>query len=316
MLSFSMLLSYAAENKKSCSIFSHPNNKKQEDRAMYKKFEKGSFLGVYDGHDGFVVAELLHKDLPQYFEESLKSCQCTVEKAMLNAFQQVENDVLLRKCNGGSTAIAAYITLDRLCLASVGDCRAILECDGCVGLATQDHNVDRADELKRLLATKATIFRHVSIRNDTKEVLKKYDWRVNGVNMTRLIGNRKLKGSLKSGFLMSQVMLQNNCTAVIELYPGDQRVDELEIMPEKGQLIADPEYTEITLTEKNRWLILATDGFTDVISNEEAVKLVVDYSQNIQSLDQITQLLVEQAIKKGSKDNITVVLFDLWNRHQ
>ena len=315
VLSFSMLLSYAAENKKTCSIFSHPNNKKQEDRAVYNEIQRDFFLGVYDGHGGHRVAEILSTDLHQYFKESLKSSECTVKNAMLNAFQQIENNVLSRKCDGGSTAIAAYITSDKLCLANVGDCRAILECDGCVGLATQDHTIERADELERVLAAKATIFRHVSIQNDTQKVVKEYDWRVNGVNMTRVIGNRDLKGSLRCAFSVSGRWLPNDCTAVLELYPNNQRVDELEITPKKGQLIADPEYTEITLTEKNRWLILATDGFTDFVSNEEAVQLVVHYSQNGQSLDQITQQLVQHAIQKGSQDNVTVMIFDLWKRH-
>jgi protein phosphatase 1L len=79
-----------------------------------------------------------------------------------------------------------------------------------------------------------------------------------------------------------------------------------------GQVIAVPEYTKIQLTEDNQCMILASDGLWDVMSNEEAVKIARTIMQWCRNVDFIAKYLKDEAIKRGSADNITicVVRFD------
>ena len=74
----------------------------------------------------------------------------------------------------------------------------------------------------------------------------------------------------------------------------------------EGQIIAVPEYAAIQLSADNHFLILASDGLWDVMSNEQAVEMVTVALHNKISLNNIAQELQNAAIKKGSGDNITV----------
>ncbi|NJF25684.1 Stp1/IreP family PP2C-type Ser/Thr phosphatase [Thermococcus sp. Bubb.Bath] len=67
----------------------------------------------------------------------------------------------------------------------------------------------------------------------------------------------------------------------------------------------DPEdIKEITL-EPGDYLLLCSDGLTDVMSDEEIAKTVL----NAPSLKEAVDLLIEKAYGMGSTDNITVVLY-------
>ncbi|HLC06615.1 MAG TPA: PP2C family protein-serine/threonine phosphatase [Candidatus Babeliales bacterium] len=83
----------------------------------------------------------------------------------------------------------------------------------------------------------------------------------------------------------------------------------------KKYIIADPEYTEKELTSENRYLILATDGLWDVMSNEEAVQGLKDRAQKCPSAKDLAKHLgsvaAEMSDENITKDNITVIVVDL-----
>ena len=103
--------------------------------------------------------------------------------------------------------------------------------------------------------------------------------RVNGLAVSRSIGDR----DLKKGF--------------------------------EEQIIADPEYARYQLTENNQFAIMASDGLWDVVANEQARTFVKNALQKNQSLDEIAKNLKNEAIKRGSGDNITIIIvqFD-WSK--
>jgi protein phosphatase 1L len=104
--------------------------------------------------------------------------------------------------------------------------------------------------------------------------------RVNGLAVSRSIGDRKLKN-------MGQ-----------------------------GQIIAVPEYEKVQLTNNNHFMIIASDGLWDVINNEDAVHMVQEQLKKAgNTLKGVAQLLQNEAIARGSGDNITVcvVKFDWVN---
>jgi protein phosphatase 2C len=87
-------------------------------------------------------------------------------------------------------------------------------------------------------------------------------------------------------------------------------------------VIAEPEVTIMDRTDKDEFLILASDGLWDVVSNDIACKIARNclsgraaskYPESVSgsTAADAAALLVELAISRGSKDNISVVVVEL-----
>lgn len=79
----------------------------------------------------------------------------------------------------------------------------------------------------------------------------------------------------------------------------------------KNIIIVEPEYTEVTLIEKNKFLVLATDGLWDFMSNEEVVKVLQAKKSTVTDVGSFAKLLALFASSRGSRDDITVMVVDL-----
>ncbi|KQK09009.1 probable protein phosphatase 2C 8 [Brachypodium distachyon] len=90
----------------------------------------------------------------------------------------------------------------------------------------------------------------------------------------------------------------------------------------KPYVIAEPEVTVMDRTDKDEFLILASDGLWDVVSNEVACKIARNclsgraaskYPESVSgsTAADAAALLVELAMSRGSKDNISVVVVEL-----
>jgi len=74
-------------------------------------------------------------------------------------------------------------------------------------------------------------------------------------------------------------------------------------------LISEPEINEILLMPEDQFVVLATDGLWDVLSDEEVISIVQSTEDNLQA----SQQLINQAVQLGSKDNIScVVIYLTW----
>ncbi|KAH0461680.1 hypothetical protein IEQ34_009255 [Dendrobium chrysotoxum] len=72
----------------------------------------------------------------------------------------------------------------------------------------------------------------------------------------------------------------------------------------KQYVVADPEIQEEVVDGSLEFLILASDGLWDVVSNEEAVAMV----KPIYDPEQAAKSLLQEASQRGSADNITCVV--------
>lgn len=75
----------------------------------------------------------------------------------------------------------------------------------------------------------------------------------------------------------------------------------------KKYVINDPHLQEVDLQPGHESLILACDGVWDVISDQEAIDLI----KNIDNPQQASELLKDEALKRGSTDNISVIVVKL-----
>ncbi|KQJ85043.1 probable protein phosphatase 2C 45 isoform X1 [Brachypodium distachyon] len=72
----------------------------------------------------------------------------------------------------------------------------------------------------------------------------------------------------------------------------------------KQYVVVDPEIREEVVDDTLEFLILASDGLWDVVSNEEAV----DMTRSIQDPEEAAKRLLQEAYKRESSDNITCVV--------
>lgn len=305
---------YAAESAFPIGISSIANGKIQEDRIKAVLIKGQLFLGMYDGHGGLIepqTVDLLCEDLHKKFEEHLSSL--SIKKAFKKAVDEVDS-IARQQYHGGSTAVAAYIRDNYIHVFNIGDSCLIVEKNGIVGFATEGHTFKNAKERTRVLQEEGIFFRFVN--RTTKEVVRNNPWRINGLVPVRIIGDKWHKGDLNSNTTYES-RGSGEHKLVYQIYKEDTDekmydvVKELTITPKKGQVIADPECTKLCLTQENRWIILATDGLTDVISNDEIVQYVVQQDQKGMLPSAIAEFLTQQAIQRGSRDNITVMICDL-----
>ena len=79
---------------------------------------------------------------------------------------------------------------------------------------------------------------------------------------------------------------------------------------DKKLIIADPDYEEIPLTTEHKFLVLASNGLWNMVSNEEVVG-ILNAKKSIQDMNLLAKMLAIFAVHRGSRDNITVMLVDL-----
>mmetsp|Transcript_3676 Transcript_3676/g.5691 ORF Transcript_3676/g.5691 Transcript_3676/m.5691 type:complete len:660 (-) Transcript_3676:370-2349(-) len=88
----------------------------------------------------------------------------------------------------------------------------------------------------------------------------------------------------------------------------------------KPYITADPEICEYEIEESDMFLVIASDGIWDVLSNEQVAKLVITQSCYLQDdcvcsdaerLKWTARKLCEKAKKHGSSDNFAAVVTDL-----
>jgi len=76
-------------------------------------------------------------------------------------------------------------------------------------------------------------------------------------------------------------------------------------------VIPNPEIKQANLTSAHEFLIIACDGIWDVINNQQAVDIVRTALQQSKNVNQAADILKNEALKRGSTDNVTVIVVDL-----
>ncbi|XP_028766771.1 protein kinase and PP2C-like domain-containing protein isoform X2 [Neltuma alba] len=73
----------------------------------------------------------------------------------------------------------------------------------------------------------------------------------------------------------------------------------------KPAVTAEPEITETTLSSDDEYLVMASDGLWDVMSNKEVISIIKD---TVKEPGMCSKRLATEAVERGSKDNITVIV--------
>merc|ERR1719478_1999791 len=254
--------------------------------------ELGVYFGVFDGHGGAQVgdhcAKQLHKNIMMEFRKKQVQPASRDEKirsALKEAFLQTDKEILStaeRKKfeQVGSTAVTALLhgnpklgTALRLVVANLGDSRGILCRAGQAVAVSEDHKPSRLDEKKRIEQAGGLVLQvrgtwRVAASTNPNSSTKASRREYQGLAMTRTFGDLYFKRPI----LLS---------------------------------VAEPEIQIIPLTDKDLFMVLATDGILDVLSNQEVVDLAMKHWEDP---DEAAKNIVRTAYKKGSEDNLTVLV--------
>jgi len=83
---------------------------------------------------------------------------------------------------------------------------------------------------------------------------------------------------------------------------GNYEFKELQI------LTSEPEIQHITLSPDVEYLVVGTDGLYEHFTNEEIISFIKNGLMNNSNLERVVKDLVEEAIDRGSEDNITILV--------
>ncbi|KAF8589745.1 protein serine/threonine phosphatase 2C, partial [Ramaria rubella] len=260
------------------------NNPSEDDHAeafMKSDDSQWSFFGVYDGHNGWETSALLREELIEAVTKEFTGIDPAKPRtydtdpyaeAMTRAFKSVDDKIvhervdevlqskkisrsavinLLAPAWSGSCALLAFYDAktSMLRVALTGDCRAVLgrrRADGKFDLEvlTIDQTGKNPDEQKR-----------VEAEHPGETVVK--DGRILGWPPSRVFGDARWKWSRE---------IQEK----LKKYLGRSLVDAVKTPP---YFTAEP-VVSCTNMKRGDFVILATDGLWDVLTNREVVGLV------------------------------------------
>jgi len=237
-----------------------------------------SFFTVCDGHGGVEAADFVNENLFTNVVQRMCNNMDT-KAAILKGFEETEKGFATyskeRDIDGmvGTAVTAVLIQGNSLYVANLGDTEAVICSKGKEVLLTEVHIPNNPNEIKRVEEEGGTI---ISDRRGTKRLAHPvWNPRLVNIGVTRAIGDFFFKG---------------------EEYIGSK----------KSGLIATPSIVEWELTSDDTFLLLASDGFWEVVSHEEGVRFVC---QNLElSSSEICQKLLQLSKSRNVRDNVTVLL--------
>jgi serine/threonine protein phosphatase PrpC len=277
----------------------------------------GDFLAVFDGHGGRAVARYLRQNLyanvisilPLVGTNGESSTiadhgdepddQATVatashpslddyEDALRKALDKVDREVqrVSHWSFQGSTAVALWIYADAtqraILTANIGDSRAVLSRKQIALDLTTDHKPNAPKEKARIESRGGKVVWSGRVDKRGRPIESQGVYRVNGnLALSRAMGDRS----------------------------------------ERPAVTAEPDITRIEVSDQDEFIVVATDGLWDVMSSQEVVTyihaLLESHNSNLKPdyrrkalQDNMANLLVAEALKRGTMDNVTIVI--LW----
>jgi serine/threonine protein phosphatase PrpC len=255
------------------------------------EYRRTHFFAVCDGHgvNGKLVSEYVKTMLGKEVEQSIKF---TFDNAKINkrvvdstevkdqldkSFNKV-TDSLFHQSGinlrfSGSTCVTVLIVGNKVFCANVGDSRATLarrkEFPGPNGITqhrvvglplNRDHKADQPDEHARIIGAGGRVAAYRDMQGNPLGPARVWHLHedIPGLAMSRSF--------------------------------GDQAASEVGVT-------SIPEITELNLIEADKFLILASDGVWEFISNDQAVNIVMPHYLN-NSAEKAAEALIREAIKR------------------
>jgi len=157
-------------------------------------------------------------------------------------------------------------------ISNIGDSRAVLSRESCAVELTRDHKPNDPVEWNRIYKLGG----FVQWFGDTDAAGEP----IQGTGIYRVNGNLALSRAI-----------------------GDRS--------ERPAVTAEPDIAVLPICDTDHFIVLATDGLWDVMDSADVVTFIhelLDVSADVAEKDDIASMLVEEALRRGSFDNITVII--------
>lgn len=287
-----------------------------EDHCQVETGPDATFIGVYDGHGGSDASRFISEHLFSQLMRFTRENEAISEDVLKNAFLATEDEFLahvrrMRESKPliaaiGSCCLVGVIWGGKLFVANLGDSRAIIGClsrtnDIIAEQLTSDHNASM-EEVRQELRSLHPDDSHIV-------VLKHGVWRVKGIiQVSRSIGDAYLK---KQEFALDSSFPRFNLSEPLR----------------RPVLTAEPSLFTRVIRPQDKFLIFASDGLWEQLSNQEAAEIVYRNPRSgiarrlvIAALQEAARKRemryedlkkVEKGIRRFFHDDITVVVIFL-----
>ncbi|KAI9343934.1 phosphatase 2C-like domain-containing protein [Obelidium mucronatum] len=260
---------------------------------------------VLDGHGGEKCVEIVEKHLAAYVAKEVHDATNTwfavpdrkaaIQTAIQKAFERLDKDIIngafldiypssyesvedqkakfasqIKQAVSGSCALAALVDGSDLYVAATGDTRAILGSRNEDGSFTatalsKDQRPDNAEERARILAEHPTESEADLLKPYTDPAYGPEDRVLGYIAITRAFGDAQFKWA----------------SDLIKKLPSGSTKMDIAGAVNPPYLTASPVVTHHTIVpQKDLFLVMATDGLTDDLNNNESVSIVNGFLQH------------------------------------
>ena len=262
-------------------------------------------IGVFDGHgpngenvSRYVAVRLCDLVNEVYCRDEDIGYDEAIESACFELDEQMRHEEDLMddwgKVTGGSTCCAVFLKEGELYSCNVGDSRFIMSYSGKTHVITKDHKPSGTDERKRIREAGGFV---------------SSDDRVDGIlGVARSFGDYQVFVSYDCVFSRQKP----------EFHYLVQFKEDEELEPEDQRVSVEPDVRVITVDDNIDFLVIASDGLYDMMTNKEAIKFISELMDDDDTeLPEICMRLIENCIvpidpdtDMGS-DNVTVMIAEL-----
>ncbi|XP_076901471.1 putative protein phosphatase 2C 60 [Bidens hawaiensis] len=246
----------------------------------------GTFVGVYDGHGGPETSRFINSNLFQHLKRFTSETQSMSVEVIKKAFQATEEGFLSivtkqwqmqpQIAAVGSCCLVGVVCGGNLYIANLGDSRAVL---GRHVKATGEVLAIQLSEEHNACIESVRQELHSNHPDDSHIVVLKHNvWRVKGlIQISRSIGDVYLK---KAEFNKAPLYAKFRLREPFK----------------KPILSSDPSVSVHELQPHDQFIIFASDGLWEHLTNQEAVDIVQTHPHN-----GIAKRLVKIALRKAAK---------------
>ena len=240
--------------------------------SLYNKSENSSVKDIHIikyFYDKFQINPAEFSFIKNKFSEICKNLK--------ESFYKIDNDLLKSKQSfdtekSGSTVCVGILNSKNLILANIGDSRAILcsyNKSWKSSQLTKDHKPKDKSEYKRIIASGGTVSRMINVEKNEEEI-----------GPYRVWDKTQDKGP---GLAMSRSI-------------GDGQAKNLGVL-------AEPDIFEYTLNEGDKFIVCASDGIWEYLSNDDVMNIIKDIYENEGKAEDACDLLVKKASEEWKKEN-------------
>jgi serine/threonine protein phosphatase PrpC len=208
---------------------------------------------------------------------------------MMSDSKYASKEALFDVSDAGTTAIIVMLTPNHIICANLGDSRAIL------------HRISNEDNQQTT----------ISLSTDHKPSIEAEEARIRKAGGIVLSGKIEARLAVSRGLGDFDFKHKPSVLAAAAILDQDEYPTNVDfIMPEDQMVSPILECTTLPRDDTNdKFLVLASDGIWDVLSNDKCSQLVTTiFSEGEQSVALTCEELLDQCYVRGSLDNMTAIL--------